>query len=127
MVHFAMHLHQRGLAPRSIQGQMSALPFYAKVRGCKDYAIDFCVQKMIEGCGCERHNVRDYRSPFTPDILVKLVNTWRLVCKDHFEACLFKASTLIALIGALHISKLVASAKNDTLLSSLQRKDVMIS
>ena len=38
---FADHLHRKGLAPRSIQGRMSALAYYAKVEGCKGFSIDF--------------------------------------------------------------------------------------
>ena len=95
MMQFAEHLHRKGLAPRSIQGRMAVLAFYAKVQECKGYVIDFRISKMIEGWSKERGSVKDSRSPFSPAILIRLVNTWHTICRDHFEASLFKAAMVI--------------------------------
>ena len=46
---------------------------------------------------------------------------------DQFEPCLFRAAMLIAFVGGLEISELVPASKHDTLLSSLHRKDVVLS
>ena len=65
--------------------------------------------------------------PISLEILAQIGTVWEEVCSDQFEVSLFKAATPIAFFGALRISELVVAGKSNRSLSSLERKDVVIS
>ena len=94
LMQFSIHLHRKGLAPRSTQGRMPALAFYIKAQGFKGFTINFCIWKMIEWWSKERVSTDTCTRILLP-ILIRLGSTWDMVCKDQFEACLFRAATLI--------------------------------
>ena len=75
LMQFVVHLHRKGLSPRSIQGRMSALAFYAKMQGCKGFTIYFRLRKMIKGWSRERGVTGDTRTLISTAILAKLGGT----------------------------------------------------
>ena len=123
---FLVFLHRKGLAPSTIQGKLSALAFYAKSNGYKDTTSDYRIRKMLEGWSRERGRVHDSRTPFSPPLLEQLCDQWESLCRDLYEAALFKAAALIAFFGALRVSELVAMGKADASRQALQQGDVII-
>ena len=96
----------KGLAPGTIQGRLSALAFYGKINGHKDFSMDYRTKKMLEGWSKERGGVKDSRAPISLSLLVRICEQWVLLCRDEYEKALF--NSLIAFFSALRISELVA-------------------
>lgn len=107
-MHFAVSLHERGMAVRSIKECLSGLAFHSKAHGVPDFTWDFRLHKMLEGWNREAGTRQDDRVPITPEVLHGLRCSWGKICSDIYEACLFNAASLVAFFGALRISELVA-------------------
>ena len=90
---FGFFLFQKGMAPSSIQGKMSALAFQAKDLGIADCTGDFRIHKMIEGWNKERIRTPDDRSHFSLAILMRFSESQDSLCSDRYEASLFQAAT----------------------------------
>ena len=81
---------------------------------------------MIEEWSKEKARLLDDRSPLTPEILVQLCKSWQYICRDNFEIALFKAASLVAFLGARHVSEVVAASKADKWWAQLQKNDVRV-
>ena len=123
---FMVHLNRKGLAPGTIQGRLSAIAYFAKINGFRDHTGDFRIRKMLEGWSRERGRKQDDRTPISPQLLERICGTWVLLCRDSYEIALFKAASLITFFGALRISEVVASGKEDRSRVALQWQDVTV-
>ncbi|KAJ7324885.1 hypothetical protein JRQ81_017905 [Phrynocephalus forsythii] len=123
---FLVHLHRKGLAPASLQGNLAALAFYAKLKGHNDTTGDFRVRGMIAGWSRERGTIADDRFPLTPQLLVRMGAHWPRVCRDASEVSLFRAASLLAFFGALRVSEMVAASWGDKSFRALTVTDVTI-
>ena len=81
---------------------------------------------MIEGWFKERGRVQDTRAPISPVLLECICRQWEFLCRDEYEMVLFKAASLLMFFGALRISKVVASGKNEKARVALQWQDVRV-
>uniref|UniRef100_A0ABM5GDC1 Integrase/recombinase xerD homolog n=1 Tax=Pogona vitticeps TaxID=103695 RepID=A0ABM5GDC1_9SAUR len=126
LLQFSVALHNKGLAPSTIQGKLAAVGFYAKANGFRDFSGDFRIRKMLEGWAREKGKVEDDRTPISPVILERLGELWGVVCGDGYEKVLFHAAALVAFFGAMRISELVALGKGDVSRNALQFDDVMV-
>ena len=111
ILQFMVSLYRKGLAPGTIRGRLSALAFYSKVNGIKDYSKDFRIRKMLEGWSKERGRVGDTRVPISPLVLEHICSQWALLCRDEYEMALFKAASLTAFLGALRISEFMTGGQ----------------
>ena len=101
---FMVYLYRKGLAPAAVQGKLSALAFYGKINGYRNFSGDYQIRKMLEGWSRERGRVGDTRAPISPPLLESICEHWALLCKDKYKIKLFHAASLIAFFGALRIS-----------------------
>lgn len=124
LMQFCVYQQGKGLAVKSIRGQLTALAFYSKARGVTESTGDFRIRKMLEGWSREAVRQPDGRQPISPGVLKGLVGVWREICKSDFEAALFHSAALVAFFGALRISELIARSKSDSTRKALQRGDV---
>ena len=81
---------------------------------------------MIEGWSKEKGRVQHTRAPILPVLLEHLCRQWELLCRDEYERILFKAASLLMFFGALRISKVVASRRNDKSRLALQWQDIRV-
>ncbi|XP_067323426.1 integrase/recombinase xerD homolog isoform X2 [Anolis sagrei] len=124
VIQFCILLRRSGLAPRSIQGKMSALAFWFKAQGWPDATNDFRIRKYLEGWARERGKPRDDRQPISPGILKGMLKVWPSVCSSPYEAALFHAASLTAFFGALRVSELVVGSKADKSDRALHWSDI---
>lgn len=96
LLHYGVHLKQRGLATSTIKERFSALSFAAKSLGFTDFMGDFRVQKMLEGWKREEVPCQDPHQPLSSKILIGLYKAWGTVCASDFEVALFHAAALVA-------------------------------
>ena len=81
---------------------------------------------MIKGWTKERDQVQDTRAPISPALLEKVCQQWQFLCKDQYEATLFRMASLQTFLGALRVSKMVAAGKGDSSRVALQRHDIRL-
>ncbi|KAJ7324610.1 hypothetical protein JRQ81_017630, partial [Phrynocephalus forsythii] len=124
LAQLAVHLYFMGLPPRTIQGGLSALAFYAKAQCFEHPPGNFLLQKVLEGWSKERGKSKDNCAPFTPEILSRLTVQWPVVCDGPVKAALFRAAALVAFFAALRISELLVSSKSDLSYTALLRSDL---
>lgn len=67
---------------------------------------------------------KDLHQPLMPGILKGLYNNWGSICTSAYEECLFHTAALLAFLGALRISELVAGSKWDKSGRALEVDDV---
>ncbi|KAJ7319961.1 hypothetical protein JRQ81_019472 [Phrynocephalus forsythii] len=105
---------------------MSALAFYTKAQGCQDATSDFRIRKMFEGWGREQVKNPDDHFHITTEILVKMNQEWKDMCRDSYEVTLFKSAAMLTFLGAFRISEPVASGREDRSRAALQITDMRV-
>lgn len=98
--------------------------FAGKALGYEDKTGDFRIRKMLVGWACEAGKKQDTREPISPGIFKGLWGVWSSVCSSSFEGSLFHAASLLAFFGALRVSELVLTSKNDLLGRALSFQDL---
>ncbi|XP_054850615.1 uncharacterized protein LOC129340074 [Eublepharis macularius] len=124
LLQFCVAQRARGLAVKTIRGQLAALAFASKARGLPDSTGDFRIRKMLEGWSRESGVVRDLRQPISPAILRGLGSRWGEICSSGYECQLFHATSLTAFFGALRVSELVVQSQRDSSGRALSACDI---
>ncbi|XP_060100330.1 integrase/recombinase xerD homolog [Heteronotia binoei] len=126
LMQFCVELKGKGLVVKTIRAKLAALAFTSKVRGLSDSSGDFRLRKMLEGWSREQGPRSDPRTPFSPEVLKGFGRIWPTIRFSEFEALLFQAAAMAAFFGALRVSELVVSSRNDSSGRALLMGDVKI-
>lgn len=122
---YLVHLRERGLAPRTIQGQLAAITFFSKVHGFPD-PCTFRARRAIEGWKRSTPRAPDSRRPITFEVLAGLTDHLPGVCKSHYEAVMFQAAFTLAFFGALRVGEIVANSKVEATNHPLDVQDISV-
>ena len=81
---------------------------------------------MIESWTRERGQINDSRAPISPALLEKICQQWLVICRDEYEAVLFRAAVLLTSFSTLRISEVVATGKGNVSKVALQWHDIKL-
>ncbi|KAK3088509.1 hypothetical protein FSP39_020005 [Pinctada imbricata] len=108
---FIADCYKQGLAVATVQTYISALGFFAKLKGLTDVSQTFAIKRMLSGYQ-KKHISCDTRLPITPIILSKLIHSLPFVCKSMFSRVLVKAMYLLAFHAFLRIGEITGTKDN---------------
>lgn len=103
VVAYCVHMHNVGLAPKTITGRLVVISFEAQASGLPDTCKDF--RKALEGWAKATRRRWGTRLPVSACILQQLIRILPVVCSFPFEALLYKAVFLIAFFGAFRVEE----------------------
>ena len=108
VVLYIAHCYQKGLAPSSVNTQISAISFINKLAGGPGISNDFVIRKVLQGYEKARKST-DRRLPITPLILKQLIESVAFTCNSNFCRILIKAMYLLAFHAFLRIGEITGS------------------
>lgn len=112
IVSFIAALSLEGKAPSTISSYLAGVAFNHKINGWDDPLKAFVIQKLLEGS--RRLNRRtDSRAPLTLAILRELIPVLERVCRNSYEACLFRSAFLLAFFAFLRVGEFTAKSRSD--------------
>ena len=89
---------------------IAAVSFQNKVQGLTDTTKHFLVSKMLEGFRRVSKNKRT-RRPITLPVLEGILAKVSAVCRDEYEAALFKAAYTLAFFGFMRVGEITTPKK----------------
>lgn len=99
-----------GVSPSGLGRSLSALAFWFKIRGERDWTKSFLVRQAVRGFR-RGSSFRDTRRPVSFDILLRLGAALEGLCFSVFEVLVFRLAFSFAFFGAFRISELVAPSR----------------
>ncbi|KAM3932751.1 uncharacterized protein RB166_005789 [Leptodactylus fuscus] len=99
-----------GVSPSGLSRSLSALAFWFKFKGLRDFTKCFLVRQAVKGFR-RGSVVRDRRRPLSFEIVRDLVGILGRVCVSEYEVCLFGLAFSLAFFGAFRISELVSRSR----------------
>lgn len=111
LLYFIGRSFSHGLSHTAMCRSLSALAFWFKVRGERDWTKSFLVRQAARGFR-RGTPVRDGRRPVSYDILLRLGISLGERCFSSFEVSLFRLAFSLAFFGAFRISELVSPSRS---------------
>lgn len=123
---FVAYMSLSGKAAATAKNYLAGLSAYHKINSLPDPTNTFLIRTLLRGL--TRSSAKgDNRYPITLERLQALLPTLSLVCKDTYEACLFKAAFSLAFFGFLRVSEMLGqTSTGGSRRGPLQLKDVSI-
>ena len=123
LVHFIAFLAVNGYAAATIASYVSGIASTLRLHNFPDITKHFIVKRMLDGCR-RRHGRRDLRRPITISVLRKIIPALTAVCRNQFEAHLFRTAFLLAFYGFLRVGELTTTTRAAE--PTLRRSDVTL-
>lgn len=111
IVNFIAFLSSRNLSYSTVKCYLSGISFHLQISQECDSTKFFIVKKMLEGLR-RLKPTKDVRSPITYPLLMRIVNSLEVLCKNRYEFFLFSSAFLLAYFALLRVGELTLSNKN---------------
>ena len=106
VAHFVAYLSITGKALSTTKTYLAGLSAEHKLRGMSDPTDEFLIKKLLKGFAKNAKNT-DSRFPITFERLKLLIGCVPNICRDTYEASLFKTAFTLAFFGCFRLSELV--------------------
>ncbi|XP_078542343.1 integrase/recombinase xerD homolog [Lissotriton helveticus] len=113
VLRFKVSQREEGRSLTLVRRQLSAIAFFAGIKGVADPTKDLRVRRAMRGWERLAPRVKDTRRPIDSKRLVDILGVLPQVCWSHYEMQLLRLAYSLAFFGAFRISELVPSTKMD--------------
>ncbi|XP_078509305.1 integrase/recombinase xerD homolog [Lissotriton helveticus] len=96
-----------------VRRQLSAIAFFAGIKGVTDPTKDLRVRRAMKGWERLVPGEKDSRRPIDSKRLVNILGALPQVCWSHYEVQLLQLAYSLAFFGAFRVSELVPNSKMD--------------